>query len=117
MRHCYVYDMATPRFPRRIFGACTLALVTLLAAAAEPPATPVVPAQPEPAAEPTLLVNDLVKGVGDEALPGMSVIVHYTGWLFDPVAKDHKGRKFDSSHDRKQPLSFPLGSGHEIAGW
>ena len=45
------------------------------------------------------------------------VIVHYTGWLYDPAAKDYRGRKFDSSRDRRQPLSFPLGSGHVIRGW
>lgn len=90
--------------------------------AAEPPATPPAtpPAaapQPPPAPDPTLLVTDLVKGVGDEALPGMVVIVHYTGWLYDPAAKDHHGRKFDSSRDRGQPFSFPLGAGRVIRGW
>jgi FKBP-type peptidyl-prolyl cis-trans isomerase FkpA len=89
-----------------------------IAAAAEPPAPP-PPAAPQasPAPEPTLLVTDLVKGVGDEALPGMVVIVHYTGWLFDPVAKDHHGRQFDSSLKRRQPFSFPLGAGRVIQGW
>jgi FKBP-type peptidyl-prolyl cis-trans isomerase FkpA len=73
------------------------------------------PASPAPAAdEPTVLVTDLVPGVGDEALPGHVVIVHYTGWLYDPAAPDHRGRKFDSSRDRGQPLSFPLGV---IRGW
>jgi len=76
------------------------------------------PASPAPAAdEPTVLVTDLVPGVGDEALPGHVVIVHYTGWLYDPAAPDHRGRKFDSSRDRGQPLSFPLGAGRVIRGW
>ena len=64
-----------------------------------------------------MLVTDLVTGVGDEALPGMVVIVHYTGWLFDPAAKDQRGRKFDSSLDRGQPFSFPLGGRRVIPGW
>jgi FKBP-type peptidyl-prolyl cis-trans isomerase len=76
------------------------------------------PAAPPPAAdEPTVLVTDVVPGVGDEALPGHVVIVHYTGWLYDPAAPDHRGRKFDSSRDRGQPLSFPLGAGRVIRGW
>ena len=62
-------------------------------------------------------MTDVVKGVGDEAFPGMVVIVHYTGWLYDAAAPDHHGRKFDSSRDRGQPLSFPLGSGRAIRGW
>ena len=82
-------------------------------ALAQEPAVPAVPAAPEA----VLQVTDLVAGVGDEALPGMIVIVHYTGWLHDPMAKDGRGRQFDSSRDRKQPFSFPLGSGHVIRGW
>ncbi len=72
---------------------------------------------PSAALEPTVLVTDLVAGVGDEALPGMNLIVHYTGWLHDPAAKDQRGRKFDSSRDRGQPLSFLLGAGRVIRGW
>ncbi len=71
------------------------------------------PAQPEA----VLQVTDLVKGVGDEALPGMVVLVHYTGWLQDPAAPGQHGRQFDSSRERGQPLSFPLGAGHVIQGW
>ena len=62
-------------------------------------------------------MTDVVPGVGEEALPGKVVIVHYTGWLYDPAAKDQRGRKFDSSRDRGQPLSFPLGAGRVIRGW
>ena len=51
------------------------------------------------------------------APPGMVVIVHYTGWLYDPSAQDLRGRQFDSSRERGQPFSFHLGSGHVIRGW
>jgi len=103
---------------RPVVLAAVFCTAAALAAAADPPATPPAAApQLPPAPEPTLLVTDLVKGVGDEALPGMVVIVHYTGWLYDPAARDHHGRQFDSSRDRRQPFSFPLGAGRVIRGW
>jgi FKBP-type peptidyl-prolyl cis-trans isomerase FkpA len=60
---------------------------------------------------------DTVVGDGNEAVAGNHVDVHYTGWLFDENAEDHKGQKFDSSLDRGQLFSFPLGAGHVIKGW
>jgi FKBP-type peptidyl-prolyl cis-trans isomerase FkpA len=60
---------------------------------------------------------DTVVGDGAEAVAGNEVDVHYTGWLFDENAPDHKGQKFDSSLDRGQFFSFPLGAGHVIKGW
>jgi FKBP-type peptidyl-prolyl cis-trans isomerase len=56
-------------------------------------------------------------GTGAEAVAGKSVRVHYTGWLFDGAAPENKGKKFDSSRDRGDPFSFPLGAGRVIAGW
>ena len=53
---------------------------------------------------------DLVEGTGPQPKPGESVRVHYTGWL-------ENGKKFDSSHDRHEPLVFPIGRGHVIKGW
>lgn len=58
----------------------------------------------------SLLIEDLTVGDGAEAVTGKEVTVHYTGWLTD-------GQKFDSSKDRMQPFSFPLGAGHVIKGW
>ena len=60
---------------------------------------------------------DTVVGDGKEAVAGNEVDVHYTGWLFDENAPDNKGQKFDSSLDRGQLFSFPLGAGHVIKGW
>lgn len=60
---------------------------------------------------------DTVVGDGQEAAAGNHVDVHYTGWLYDDNAPDHKGQKFDSSLDRGQLFSFPLGAGHVIKGW
>ena len=61
--------------------------------------------------------TDSVVGTGAEAHPGNEVSVHYTGWLFDEAAPEHKGKKFDSSVDRGQPFNFPLGAGRVIKGW
>jgi FKBP-type peptidyl-prolyl cis-trans isomerase FkpA len=60
---------------------------------------------------------DTQVGTGREAEPGFNVTVHYTGWLYDPTAKDGKGKKFDSSLDRGQPFNFYLGGGQVIQGW
>jgi FKBP-type peptidyl-prolyl cis-trans isomerase len=53
---------------------------------------------------------DLKVGTGGTARAGQTVTVHYTGWL-------ENGKKFDSSVDRGQPFSFPLGAGRVIKGW
>jgi FKBP-type peptidyl-prolyl cis-trans isomerase FkpA len=60
---------------------------------------------------------DVKQGDGAEAVAGKNVIVHYTGWLYDPAAPDSHGAKFDSSVDRKTPFGFPLGAGKVIKGW
>ncbi len=60
---------------------------------------------------------DHTVGTGTEATPSVEVSVHYTGWLFDAAAPEQKGSKFDSSKDRGQLFSFPLGAGHVIRGW
>jgi FKBP-type peptidyl-prolyl cis-trans isomerase FkpA len=60
---------------------------------------------------------DVKQGTGAEATSGKAVIVHYTGWLYDPAAAGQKGAKFDSSRDRQVPFGFILGAGKVIRGW
>lgn len=50
------------------------------------------------------------EGTGAQAEAGKNVSVHYTGTLAS-------GKKFDSSYDRNQPISFTLGQHQVIAGW
>ncbi|WP_459212368.1 peptidylprolyl isomerase [Aquimarina rhabdastrellae] len=50
------------------------------------------------------------EGNGVQAEKGKTVSVHYKGSLPD-------GTVFDSSYKRNQPIDFPLGMGHVIAGW
>ncbi|NSL55456.1 FKBP-type peptidyl-prolyl cis-trans isomerase [Uliginosibacterium sp. IMCC34675] len=57
-----------------------------------------------------LTYDDSILGTGAEAKAGKYVSVHYTGWLTT-------GEKFDSSKDRGDPFSFPLGGRRVIAGW
>ena len=64
-----------------------------------------------------LIKTDVVVGPGEEAAAGKTVSVHYTGWLYDEAAPDHKGKKFDSSRDRGEPFEFRLGAGQVIKGW
>jgi len=65
-----------------------------------------------PAAPPgELEIEDLSVGSGTEAVVGTNVVVHYVGVSWST------GQEFDSSWDRGEHFSFPLGGGAVIAGW
>jgi FKBP-type peptidyl-prolyl cis-trans isomerase FkpA len=81
---------------------------------------------PPPAAAPTmgatapitqLQKTDVIKGTGEGISAGQQAVVHYTGWVYDPSAPDHKGKQFDSSRKRGRPFRFVIGAGRVIKGW
>jgi FKBP-type peptidyl-prolyl cis-trans isomerase FkpA len=113
-----------PSIPNRGAGMrhrlCVAALVLAFAAA------PAWPQAAAPAGTPSSKIGATVKelqkidvkqGTGAEARAGKPVLVHYTGWLYDPAAPGNKGAKFDSSRDRGVPFGFVLGEGKVIKGW
>lgn len=58
----------------------------------------------------SLIIEDVQEGTGKVAEKGKDITVHYMGYLTD-------GTKFDSSLDRRQPLTITLGVGQVIRGW
>jgi FKBP-type peptidyl-prolyl cis-trans isomerase len=95
---------------KRLIVAATLALLAACSPSSPPPAAQADP--PEKFAS-----VDMAVGSGEQIASGKTAVVHYTGWLFDKSAADHKGTKFDSSRDRGEPFRFPLGGGQVIKGW
>lgn len=92
----------------------------------KPTATAAPAAAPAPAstragcvaAPKELQVKDLEPGKGEEMARFRSaILVHYTGWLYDPCAKDQKGEVFDTSMTRGIPISLMVGAGRVIKGW
>lgn len=61
-------------------------------------------------AEPKIDIESQAPGTGPEAKAGDVVELHYTGTFLN-------GRKFDSSRDRNQTLSFELGAKRVIEGF
>ncbi len=104
-------------------SASKLALTTigllsmLLTTACQQQGETEMPEAPDNSVISELQITDVVNGDGPTAEAGQTVIVHYTGWLYDPGQPENKGEKFDSSVDRGDPFSFPLGAGRVIRGW
>ena len=88
-------------------------LTTATTATTEQPAPEITQA----AQLPQVKITDTKIGTGAEAIDGNLVSVHYTGWLYDPSQKNGHGKKFDSSRDRAQPITFALGAHRVIPGW
>ncbi len=99
---------------RTLSALAAIALLALLAAAGCQQQNT---AQNTPAFQelmPGLSYVDSVLGDGPEVQPDDWVSVHYTGWLY---VDGQKGDKFDSSVDRGEPITFPLGHSYVIPGW
>jgi len=71
-------------------------------------------AQPVTTTSSGLKIIDIKVGTGPSPKPGQTCVMNYTGWLYE---NGKRGNKFDSSLDRNQPFSFPIGQHQVIAGW
>jgi FKBP-type peptidyl-prolyl cis-trans isomerase FkpA len=114
--------MSPPSFVNRCLALSSAAAAIFLApsgvALAQAPDGAPTPFRSKMNAKITQLQKtDTTVGTGDEAVKGKIAVVHYTGWLYEPGSADKKGRKFDSSLDRRSPFSFPISGGRVIRGW
>jgi FKBP-type peptidyl-prolyl cis-trans isomerase FkpA len=104
---------------RSLCPALLCSTAASMAMAADQAASTASTASAAPAvdAAPQVTRIDNVVGTGDTAMVGKTVVVHYTGWLYKPLAANQRGRKFDSSLDNGAPFEFRLGARQVIKGW
>jgi FKBP-type peptidyl-prolyl cis-trans isomerase len=104
--------------PHRRWPICTLILVALAAGCGAPASryTPEQAARARTTIE-TVQIREVAQGNGNPAEPGRRLVVHYSGWLYDSAAPDHRGQAFDSSRTAGQPYDFVLGAAQVIPGW
>lgn len=100
--------------PVRVVRRC--ALVALVLALAAVGAGCGKDAPTSPSDNPNLVITDLVIGTGQPAAAYRTVVVNYTGWLYDASKPDGKGAQIDTSIGRG-PYTFVLGYGQVIQGW
>lgn len=105
-----MYIQATPFRAALLIVASTLLLTGCGQPGQTPDSSGNTPAEP-------LQITDIKVGEGKLADKGKTIVVHYTGWLYEPGQPENKGTKFDSSVDRGEPFIFPLGAGRVIQGW
>ena len=101
---------------RIVLRASAFAALAVSAAAVALTFVPFSPVKAQPVMNKPdgLQIIDLKVGTGATPKPGQTVVVHYTGWLYE---NGKKSKKFDSSLDRGQPFEFPIGQHQVIAGW
>jgi FKBP-type peptidyl-prolyl cis-trans isomerase len=59
---------------------------------------------------PKVMIQDVVVGTGETAMPGSKVFVNYVGHFVD-------GTVFDSNLEQSEAFPFILGAGQVIKGW
>lgn len=68
------------------------------------------------AAPTEIKVVDLKTGDGPEPQRGWFATIRYTGWIYDELASDRKGKQFIHSDDRGAPVSFVYGYKRALPG-
>ncbi len=69
----------------------------------------------EPGLDIPFQIIDLVVGTGRQVDNGDTVVVAFTGWLYDMNALENKGMQFDQSTE--DGFTFTIGAGTVIRGW
>jgi len=93
----------------RVVIAIVLALSAAACGGSDSSTSPSAPTPPSAAFSQT----DVITGTGATATQGRTIMVSYTGWLYDPTRPESKGTQFDSNAG----FTFPLGVGRVIPGW
>ena len=93
----------------RVVIAIVLALSASACGGSDSSTSPSAPTPPSAAFSQT----DVITGTGATATQGRTIMVSYTGWLYDPTRPESKGTQFDSNAG----FTFPLGVGRVIPGW
>jgi FKBP-type peptidyl-prolyl cis-trans isomerase FkpA len=88
------------------------ALLVSLALSARAEDAPPAAQQPD-----QLQIIDHVVGTGAEVRLGAFVVAHYSGFVYDPSAPDHKGQRFVSSRERGESLSYVYGYKRAVPGF
>lgn len=99
-------------------AACASAQDPKPASAPPPPKATSAEAQPKCQPSPKeLIVKDIEPGTGRPLIPRASVLVWYTGWLYDGCKADLKGAMFDTNKTKPVPFGVVVGGGRVIKGW
>jgi FKBP-type peptidyl-prolyl cis-trans isomerase FkpA len=73
-------------------------------------------AQQDAAIPDRIAVTDEVVGEGVQLKRGLYAVLHYTGWIYDASAPGGKGKRFISSRERGEALSYVYGYERAIRG-